>query len=420
MSTLTVGKSLRYRTVTAALDEAQDGDTIMVDPGDYLDQPFLIKQSGLSIICPGGLQNPAKFGMTLRPHTNKAGKTHDWASIDKGICTIRLRARDFYIEGFEFFNAKIGSTYNGAGIRGQGNGLIVNKCIFHDNQNGILTHAQFVGDQGGLWIDPNSERRRTLAGHAIVTNSTFFDNGDNGGLAHDVYCGPAAFQIVAHNNAKNCLAGHHFKFNMGGGIALCYDNETPDDEEAETSCSADFDSGHALLLQNRMRKVNVTNPKSQANESKQIEMRNNREDAPLGNSFTAVDNFLESTVHKRGFFIRVDVAKAIKGDKTGIVPKPITGLIDRNTLCARRYMKQGANGETVKDGVTYLDSPIRAPDTMQIGNNTVIAMDGSPIVTPAVPRASAFSRDSWRADTKAMLSAYRPELLPVMDKLISE
>ena len=44
--TIPVGNSQQYKTITAGINAAAAGDTVMVEPGFYKEQNLLIKKSG--------------------------------------------------------------------------------------------------------------------------------------------------------------------------------------------------------------------------------------------------------------------------------------------------------------------------------------------------------------------------------------
>ena len=69
----------------------------------------------------------------------------------------------------EFSGAAV-PDQNGAGIRQEGDDLVINKCSFHDNENGILTGANAASD-------------------IKIKRSRFFRNGRGDGYTHNIYIG---------------------------------------------------------------------------------------------------------------------------------------------------------------------------------------------------------------------------------------
>ena len=80
-----------------------------------------------------------------------------------------IKGQRVRVEGLEFRGVRVRDR-NGAGIRQESGPLTVHDCVFADNENGILS--------GNI-------RAMELA----ISNSTFLDNGNDDGSAHNVYVG---------------------------------------------------------------------------------------------------------------------------------------------------------------------------------------------------------------------------------------
>ena len=63
--------------------------------------------------------------------------------LGKGIWV--LAGNNITVESIEFFGATV-PDHNGAGIRLDGVGMNVQRCFFHDNENGILTSNPYAGE----------------------------------------------------------------------------------------------------------------------------------------------------------------------------------------------------------------------------------------------------------------------------------
>ncbi|MBA2689942.1 MAG: right-handed parallel beta-helix repeat-containing protein, partial [Burkholderiales bacterium] len=113
--------SVAYNTLAEALAAANDGNTIVVKPGIYRRQTAVVTRNNLKLIGDNGMVHLAAQGQSIE---------------NKG--TIVVRGANLTIENFEFSGAT-SSDGNGAGIRLENRGLTLRRCIFHDNQNGILT-----------------------------------------------------------------------------------------------------------------------------------------------------------------------------------------------------------------------------------------------------------------------------------------
>lgn len=176
-ATLQVGPGKPYTKVSDAVAAAAAGDVIEVDPGDYVDDFSIIKQADLTIRGVGG-----------RPHLHAASPVPN----KKGIFVVDIDA-GLVVEDIEFSGAAISEQdgNNGAGIRMQGKTLIARRCLFHDNQNGILA--------GG-----------TPDFTVTIEDSEFHDNGQ-AGYEHNVYIGDASKLVFTGNYSHHAKHGHTLK-----------------------------------------------------------------------------------------------------------------------------------------------------------------------------------------------------------------
>ena len=169
--TLEVGPQRDLKSPSDAAALANDGDSILIDPGIYTD---------CAIWRADNLTIEGEGEVTIR----------DRVCQDKAIFVIS--GSNVTIRAIEFAHAR-STQKNGAGIRGEGTNLTVENSRFVDNENGILT--------GG---NPQS--------HIIIRDSVFTKNGKcDPTCAHGIYIGQIALLEVSHSNFFQQYAGHHIK-----------------------------------------------------------------------------------------------------------------------------------------------------------------------------------------------------------------
>jgi hypothetical protein len=177
--TLQVGTDKPYATIAAAVAAAVPGDTVEIDPGDYIDDIVAINQGDLTLRGVGD----------ERPHLQST------QNIDngKGIILVNSGAAAVTVEGLEISGATVADE-NGAAIRMQGTALVVRDCHFHDNQNGIL-----AGIDTPYTIE--------------IYDSEFDHNGNPGsGQEHNVYVSGNATEFVFQGNySHHAYSGHTLK-----------------------------------------------------------------------------------------------------------------------------------------------------------------------------------------------------------------
>jgi hypothetical protein len=170
---LQVGADKPYRSLGAAVAEAGDGDTILVDAGTYLND-FVTVTASLHIVGVGG---KARF----------EGNQH----IPNGKAILIDRAEDLTLENLQFVGAEAHDG-NGAGIRYEWGTLTVRNCDFIDNEEGIL---------GG----------RVPGGRVFIDGSNFQHNGSGDGQTHGLYIGVVDSLTVTNSNFVDTVLGSHLK-----------------------------------------------------------------------------------------------------------------------------------------------------------------------------------------------------------------
>lgn len=150
--TLEVGPGKPYALPSEAAADARDGDRVVIAGGEYLDCAVW-RQSGLVI---EGTPGAVVGGRVCQ---------------DKAVFVIA--GADTAVRGLTLSGAR-STAANGAGIRAEGPGLLVEDVRFLDNENGILAADQ---PRGAL----------------VVRNSEFVRNGScEQACAHGIYAGRLA------------------------------------------------------------------------------------------------------------------------------------------------------------------------------------------------------------------------------------
>ncbi len=201
MTILTVGTDKQYQTIAAAIAASQSGDRIRVDAGIYTND-FAHITTNVSLISVGGLVH---INATVPPPDGKA------------IFTIDANVK---INGFEFSGAAVADN-NGAGIRAQSGDLTLTNCWFHDNQEGILTHA-----------DPASD--------VVIDNCEFGFNGDGSGFTHGVYANGIKSLTITDSYFHDTSVGHEIK---SRAATTTVSNNRIQDQAGSSSYSIDTPNG---------------------------------------------------------------------------------------------------------------------------------------------------------------------------------
>ena len=168
---LEVGPARELTAPSAAAAIAQNGDTVRIDPGEYLDCAMW-RADGLTI-------EGAAAGVVLSDKSC-AGKALFVISGNgttiRDLTLTRVRVEDG----------------NGAGIRLEGRDLVLERVRFVNNQAGLLTVPQ-------------------PASHIRITDSLFQDNGacSEGRCVGALMVGPAAELVIEGTRFEGTRGGHH-------------------------------------------------------------------------------------------------------------------------------------------------------------------------------------------------------------------
>jgi len=210
---ITVGSGGQAATLSEAVRQARDGDTILVPSGEYRGDVAVLHQKQLTI-----------RGLGRRPVLIAAGKHAEGKAI------LVVRDGDITIENIEFRGARVPDG-NGAGIRFERGRLTVRRCTFVDNQNGLLT-ANF--DDAELIIEDSEFAKAPRV---------------EGKLHHLLYVGRIASLQVSGSRFQDGHVGHLVK-SRARRTTLAY-NLLHDGTDGRASYEVDLpNGGDALLLGN--------------------------------------------------------------------------------------------------------------------------------------------------------------------------
>ena len=171
--TLDVGPQSEFKMPSDAAKVAQDGDRIQIRPGEYFD--CAIWRANRLVI--EGVGDPDKVVITDKACQGKAlFVTQGDGIVVRNLTLTRSRVPDG----------------NGAGIRGEGKDLLVEKVHFVNNQNGILSGV--------------------TGGSMIIRDSVFDRNGVClRACAHGLYVGKLDLLQVERTRFIGTKQGHHIK-----------------------------------------------------------------------------------------------------------------------------------------------------------------------------------------------------------------
>jgi hypothetical protein len=204
-----VGKEHPVKTIAAAAQLAHDGDVIEISAGDYTGDTAVWTQNNLRI-----------RGINGRPRLIAAGK----AAEGKAIWVIR--GNDIVVENIEFTGARV-PVRNGAGIRFERGKLTVRKCLFTDNENGIL-----VGNDRFTILE--------------IQDSEFGNNGAGDGQSHNLYIGAIGHFTVQGTYFHHARVGHLLKTRARENFV--YYNRLTDERDGRASYELEFPVGGMALV----------------------------------------------------------------------------------------------------------------------------------------------------------------------------
>ncbi len=207
-------RQLRPGTFAAAASSANSGDTLLLAPGTYKECAS-VRASNITIKA----QRPGSAifdGVTC-----------------EGKAILVLKGNRVLIDGLVFKNAGVRDR-NGAGIRGEGQGLVVKRSSFLNNENGILYSI-------------------STPGSVVIEDSVFDGNGTcegAGGCGHGIYINQVTQLFVRRSTFLNTNTGHHLKSRaLATTVEGCFFDEGP---RGNSSYQIELSNGGALTARNNL------------------------------------------------------------------------------------------------------------------------------------------------------------------------
>jgi len=223
--TLEVGEGKAYKMPSLAAAAARNGDVVKIYPGEYFD--CAVWEASKLVV--EGVGDADKVVITDKACNGKALFVTTGADVTiRNLTLTRARVADA----------------NGAGIRGEGEMLLVEGVRFINNQNGILT-----GLEGST---------------VIVRDSVFERNGTcEKSCSHGVYVGASKLLRVEHSRFSDTRQGHHIKSRAERTEII--GNTITDGPEGTASYLIDIpNGGSAVIRDNTMEKGPMAENRSAA------------------------------------------------------------------------------------------------------------------------------------------------------------
>jgi hypothetical protein len=206
--TLEVGAGHALKTPSAAAAIAGAGDTIEIEPGEYVDCAVWLAD-GLTIVGKGS-------GVIVASKSCQG----------KGLFV--TAGSDITIRNITFTRARV-PDHNGAGIRAEGRNLTIVHCRFIDNENGILAANSA---QSRIWI----------------SHSEFIGNGKcDPFCAHGIYVNHIGLLHIEHSRFFRTMVAHHVKSRALRTELI--DNEITDGAQGTSSYLVDIPNGGSLVME---------------------------------------------------------------------------------------------------------------------------------------------------------------------------
>jgi hypothetical protein len=196
---------------------SHDGDTIRVQAGVYTND-FATISTNINLVGIGGMVH------LLATKVIPNGKA------------ILVTYSNVTITNFEFSGAKV-PTENGAAIRYQAGHLSINKCYFHDNEEGLLA-------------------ANSPSGTIAINNSEFDHNGVGTpgtagyGMTHNLYVGRIDTLKITGSSFHDAVVGHEIKSRANNTIIQ--NSWIQDGPHGTASYSIDLPNGGNAIIQNNV------------------------------------------------------------------------------------------------------------------------------------------------------------------------
>ncbi len=221
--TLEVGVGAQYTTMNEALADAASGDTIRLTADVHID-------------C-AQIRLP---DITIEGSGEAAATVLDGLACD-GKAALVAQGNHITVRNLTISHIRVPDG-NGAGIRAEGVGLVVDHVRFMDNQEGILAGT-----------NPDSE--------ILVSNSEFLRNGVcNPVCAHGIYVNHIKRLHVEHSRFLRTREAHHIKSRALRTEVI--DSDFADGPTGTSSYQIELPNGGGLLVRgNRIEKGPMTSNK---------------------------------------------------------------------------------------------------------------------------------------------------------------
>ncbi|MGZ4918099.1 MAG: right-handed parallel beta-helix repeat-containing protein [Halobacteriota archaeon] len=210
-ASLTVGPSGQYKTITDAVNAAQPGDTITLDPGTYVENVTITK--------PLTLRGEGSSATTMR-------------AANPGQDVIRLQGTGIRIEGMKISGATgasgvhvdhvSGFTVAGVAVRNTG------RAVYLDGaSNGEVSNSNLADNGYGVYCDGAS--RNTIAGNVASGEQgvppalgdgiyMYYCNGNT--ITHNNLSANHVFGISLFHSSGNTIANNSILSNQDIGVRL--------------------------------------------------------------------------------------------------------------------------------------------------------------------------------------------------------
>jgi hypothetical protein len=208
LAVLTVGPGKDFSTIAAAVAAAQNGDTIKVQDGTYINDYVSIDKN-ITLQGVGGMVEMVSTGL-----------------IPNGKAIV-ITNGDITINNFAFSRAQV-TNRNGAGIRYERGNLILNNCHFYYNENGLLSAADATGS-------------------IKINHSEFAYNGYGDGYTHNLYVGHIADLTIDRSYFHDANVGHEIK---SRSLNTTIRNSRIYDRDSTASYSINLPNGGDVVIQN--------------------------------------------------------------------------------------------------------------------------------------------------------------------------
>jgi hypothetical protein len=152
-----------YSSLIEALAAADDGDTLLVRPGDYREFGESVEISGrsLSVIGDGAgpvLLNATQISLPLGKRVVLRGLTIEATTFDSSTTGLSLAGGDVFIEGCSIFgrdgHSAFASAFGGKAVSASNVRLVLQGCTLEGGRGSDSSEATFLGAQpGGYGIE---------------------------------------------------------------------------------------------------------------------------------------------------------------------------------------------------------------------------------------------------------------------------